>query len=201
MNWLDVLTARLQSLPPIEPETWWVSVIIGLLGVLFLIATGTERRRRKRKKRTKKRWRIDASHRVLKTLATKQSFPEKMGYLRDVNAYTFEEAILSAFAGMGYPIKRNARYSGDGGIDGQVWINDQHYFIQAKRYSDHIRKADIRELDQLCQVHGTKGLFIHTGKTGGGLASAHTDNVQIVSGKRMLALLEQEGIQHALPHL
>ena len=62
-------------------------------------------------------------------------------YLRQVNPFLFEEMILTALKRHGFKIKRNRRYTGDGGIDGQAWWNGQHYLIQAKRYIvDELRK-------------------------------------------------------------
>jgi restriction system protein len=72
--------------------------------------------------------------------------------------------ILSALK-QHYSIKRNKRYSGDGGIDGQVIIGRHCYLIQAKRYTNHINPAHVQSFMLLCQQRGKRGLFVHTGKT------------------------------------
>ena len=97
--------------------------------------------------------------------------------------------ILTALKKAGYRIRRNRRYTGDGGVDGQCWIDKEHYLIQAKRYSHHINAVDVKEFYQLCKSKGKKGLFIHTGKTGKASWRQTKDVVFIVSGDRMLSLL------------
>lgn len=109
-------------------------------------------------------------------------------YLRNQNPFLFEELILTALKRNGNKIKRNSRYTGDGGIDGQCWIEGQHYLIQAKRYRNHINAEDVRAFSQLCKTKGTKGMFVHTGKTGK-KSRQEADRVTIVSGNNLLTLL------------
>jgi len=71
-------------------------------------------------------WEAAQQLKRLKRLNTAQ---EQITHLRSVNPYVFEEMILTALKQRGYPIKRNQRYSGDGGIDGQVIIKDHCYLI------------------------------------------------------------------------
>ena len=58
----------------------------------------------------------------------------KMAYLRKINPYVFEELVLDGFRSKGYGVKRNRRYSGDGGIDGRVYLDGKEYLVQCKRY-------------------------------------------------------------------
>lgn len=76
-----------------------------------------------------------------------------MQYLRKINPYVFEELLLLALERQGLTVVRNASYSGDSGTDGQVIIDDECWFIQAKRYSRAITPAHIRDFDQLLEQH------------------------------------------------
>lgn len=56
----------------------------------------------------------------------------RIAWLRKMNPYVFEEMLLTALSRQGLRIQRNARYSGDNGADGQVWINGRRWLIQAR---------------------------------------------------------------------
>ena len=114
------------------------------------------------------------------------------GYLRKIDPLMFEELILESFARTGFRVRRNRRYSGDGGIDGQVWLNGTWAPVQCKRYSAHINPAHVADFAVVLQrCRARAGLFIHTGRTGPasreGAASA---GVTIISGRRLIALLQ-----------
>jgi restriction system protein len=143
-------------------------------------------------RRGRHHWYITQSERKLKRLASIPHFPQRIAYLRKINPYVFEELILSALARSGYLIKRNHRYSGDGGIDGRCSLYGETYLIQAKRYSGHIRQEHVLAFEQLCRRHGSKGLFIHTGTTPPAvveLLGHRVTHVEIISGKRLDKLL------------
>lgn len=70
-------------------------------------------------------------------------------YLRKIDPFVFEELLLWAFKFKGFKIKRNKRYTGDGGIDGQVFKDNIHYLIQAKRYSGYINKKHLEEFSNV----------------------------------------------------
>lgn len=89
-----------------------------------------------------------------------------INYLRKINPFTFEELLLSIFAESGCKIKRNKKYTGDGGIDGKFKYNGKWYYIQAKRYSNHIKNTDVKKFAEICHKNKVRGLFIHTGKAG-----------------------------------
>lgn len=111
--------------------------------------------------------------------------------LRAMDALAFEELLLENFAMRGLKAVRNHRYTGDGGVDGQVVIGGQTWLIQAKRYASAIRPDHVEAFALLCRRRGTSGLFIHTGRTGGlsrGLLDRH-QHVELISGERLLALL------------
>lgn len=115
------------------------------------------------------------------------------GYIRKVDPFVFEEMILTCFQEQKFKIRRNKRYTGDGGIDGIVYIEGLKYLVQAKRYSGYITKSHVVEFIDLCNSKGCRGLFVHTGKTGeqskllgrGGV-------IDIISGARLTGLLSGE---------
>lgn len=134
--------------------------------------------------------RINA-YRFLKKLNALQTPQEKFYFLRGLDAFVFEEMILTSLKRQGYIIVRNDGYTGDGGVDGRAYLNDQHYLIQAKRYSGHIKAKDIEDFAKICNRRKGIGLFIHTGKTGDtAKEAAQKLNVKIISGVKLLELLD-----------
>lgn len=110
-----------------------------------------------------------------------------ISYLRKINPFTFEELILLAFEKKGYRVQRNARYTGDGGIDGTVFINGHKTLIQAKRYKNFINQKHLYEFGCLCREQTCNGLFIHTGRTGDTAKKVKQSfpEVKIISGKKL----------------
>jgi len=111
--------------------------------------------------------------------------------LRAMDPLAFEELLLEAFERRGHRVIRNRRYTGDGGVDGEVIIDGERWLIQAKRYRDSIRPEHVREFALLCATRRRRGLFIHTGRTGGmsRTIALSAGGIEIVSGQRLLALL------------
>jgi len=111
--------------------------------------------------------------------------------LRAMDPLAFEELLLECFERRGHRIVRNRRYTGDGGIDGQVMIEGEIWLIQAKRYANTIRPEHVAAFDALCCAKGRRGLFIHTGRTGpqSRVMAAGSDRVAIVSGRALLSFL------------
>lgn len=158
-----------------------------------LISTATPKRSflfRRSRKPSHRRKEAQARN-AIATLATITRPSQQFAYLRKINPFTFEEMILEAFELRGYPVKRNHRYTGDGGIDGQVWINNELHIIQAKRYTGHINPSHVKQFSTLVVQHRCKGLFVHTGKTGrASRTAAQIDpSVSIISGETLLDLL------------
>ncbi|WP_083868277.1 restriction endonuclease [Dyella ginsengisoli] len=123
-------------------------------------------------------------------------FARALGYLRRIDPLAFEELILTAVEDDNVRIQRNLRYTGDGGIDGELTHRGQRVLIQAKRYSAHIQRAHVAAFASLCATHGALGLFVHTGRTGEGSRGAIADaggRVLIVSGHRLIEFLTQPG--------
>jgi len=111
--------------------------------------------------------------------------------LRAMDPLAFEELLLEAFERRGHRVIRNRRYTGDGGVDGEVIIDGERWLIQAKRYRDAIRPEHVRDFAMLCATRKRRGMFIHTGRTGGMSRTVvlSADGIEIVSGQRLLALL------------
>ncbi len=110
--------------------------------------------------------------------------------LRAMDPLAFEELLLECFDLRGHGVVRNRRYIGDSGIDEQVMIEGEIWLIQAKRYADAIRPEHVAAFDALCRAKGSRGLFIHTGRTGpqSRIMATGSDRIEIVSGRAMLAL-------------
>ncbi|MFA1068201.1 restriction endonuclease [Klebsiella pneumoniae] len=124
-------------------------------------------------------------------IKTLPGFPQKINYLRKIDPFVFEELLLEGFESHGFRTIRNKRYTGDGGIDGQVIIGKHRYLIQAKRYRGHIALQHVQEFDTLLKRHNCHGLFCHTGKTGAAskAVSFASDRMEIISGQRLIDLL------------
>lgn len=108
-------------------------------------------------------------------------------YLRKIDPFVFEELILLTFKKHGFKVKRNRRYTRDGGIDGLVKKDGKKYLIQAKRYSNYINLAHVKEFIKVCQEQKFCGYFIHTGKTGTETKKLIKNNPQIklINGEKL----------------
>lgn len=117
-----------------------------------------------------------------------------ISYLRKIDPYVFEELILYSFKKKGWFVKRNKRYSGDGGIDGRIRKGKERYLIQAKRYTGYINIEHVKDFIKVCRKHKTEGIFVHTGKTGKETKELLKDNPQIIliSGSALYDLFIRE---------
>lgn len=161
-----------------------------LSGLACLLCSLTRRRRGRASLRRHRRYRATAA-RVLARLPQLSGEGERLNYLRRINPYVFEELLLLALTRQGLTVVRNASYSADGGLDGQVWIAGERYLIQAKRYRRAITPAHVADFARLLARERCAGLFIHTGRTGekSRQHSRVSGALQIISGQRLLALL------------
>jgi hypothetical protein len=91
--------------------------------------------------------RADRALKQLERIGREGGAARQFGYLRSaaVSAFCFEEMILTALKRRGLKIRRNKRYTGDGGIDGRFWADGQLILIQAKLYRDHIKPQDVED--------------------------------------------------------
>ncbi|VXD06592.1 conserved hypothetical protein [Enterobacterales bacterium 8AC] len=170
----------------LEQEPAFITILMfSLLGwMVLLIGTKASRHRRYQRQ----------AQRILDRLPRLAGDGQRLNYLGKINPYVFEELLLTAFERRGYRIQRNRRYSGDGGLDGQVWIEGQHYLIQAKRYARAITPAHVAEFGALVRREGCQGLFVHTGRTGpkSRAALARFPEIELLSGQRLLELLKKD---------
>ncbi|EKJ5694514.1 restriction endonuclease [Salmonella enterica] len=166
--------------------------VIHLLFLLsaVIVVTGWLSRRAGSRVRRHHRNRQTAE-RVLTRLPQLVSDGARLNYLRRINPYVFEELLLLALEKQGLKVIRNPSYSGDGGLDGQVFIAGERWLIQAKRYSRSVSPQHIRDFGELLARENCCGFFIHTGRTGRKSRDGLQANpqVQLVSGQRLLNLL------------
>lgn len=128
--------------------------------------------------------------------AQENGFARTLGYLRKIDPLAFEELILTAIEDDNVRVSRNLRYSGDGGVDGELTFRGQRVLIQAKRYTGHIQRAHVHAFASVCAAHSALGLFLHTGRTGEGSRGAITEaggRIVIVSGHRLIDFLTRAG--------
>lgn len=166
-----------------------LAVVLAGVFVAVMLAL-TCRTRMTASQRRHRRYRATAE-RVLQRLPQLAGDAQRLAYLRKINPYVFEELLLLAFERQGHPVQRSASYSGDGGLDGQVFIDGQRWLIQAKRYSSTITPAHIRDFGTLLLRERCVGFFIHTGRTGNlsRLLLHAYPQVRLISGQRLLNLL------------
>ncbi len=113
--------------------------------------------------------------------------------LRAMDSLAFEELLLESFERQGRTVLRSRRYTGDGGVDGQVIIDGERWLIQAKRYTGMIKPGHVAAFAQVCRARRQNGLFIHTGRTGpGSRRISDATGVVILSGRDLIALLTGE---------
>lgn len=162
--------------------------LMALLIILALLILSLSNRRITKKTSRHKR-NIKTADYVLDKLALIHNPAKQFAYLRKVDPFVYEEMIMTAIKRYDHKIIRNKKYTGDGGIDGKAVINGVKTIIQAKRYSSYIANKDVEEFSSLCRKLKSKGIFVHTGKTGRKPRESTNPNVDILSGRRMLDLL------------
>lgn len=140
-------------------------------------------------KKTRHLSRIRAARRILRNINTiRNDSPGWLfSYLRKIDPFVFEELILLTFRKYGFRIRRNRRYTHDGGIDGRVWRRGERFLVQAKRYSGNINIEHVRSFIEVCRSYKARGYFIHTGRTGKEIKELARANpqIRILSGERV----------------
>lgn len=121
--------------------------------------------------------------------------------LRTMDPLAFEELVVEAFERRGHRVVRSARYSGDGGVDGEVVIEGERVLLQMKRYRSAIRPEHVRDFAGVCRARRARGLFIHAGRTGNAsrAAVANAPHIEVVSGDRLVDLLTGQPFMHSAP--
>ena len=163
---------------------WIITVAVWVYCVLYILIY----------KRRHKRY-IKKAKRVLDRINEKKlSEGQVLTYLRKIDPYVFEELVILGFAAKGYGFERNKRYSGDGGVDGRVFLNGKKYLLQCKRYSKHINPRHVEAFSNVCREERCEGFFVHTGKTGKRSRDNVfiAGNVSIISGNRLAHLLMKD---------
>lgn len=118
-----------------------------------------------------------------------ETFARRMAYLRKMDPLVFEELVLDGFQKKGWIVERNTRYSGDGGLDGKVFMDSGWHGIQCKRYKGAIQTAHVDQFARDLRKFGMEtGYFVHTGRTPSGTRNRH-DNVIIISGAELVDFL------------
>ncbi|QKX07725.1 restriction endonuclease (plasmid) [Aquimarina sp. TRL1] len=165
------------------------SIYIILLSILIIILLLGKRKYNKHTRNIKK------ANKIINKLTNLEYPGQKIKYLRKIDPFVFEELLLTSFKTKGYKIKRNKKYTGDGGIDGIIYdSNKNKIIIQAKRYSGYVNLQDLYEFNNLVYSNKAyKGYFVHTGKTG---KKAHkhfkNSNIEIISGSSLINLIENK---------
>lgn len=174
----------------VHPDQVTMTLVLGFLSlsVLLVLAGQYHPLKPEHKKNIKE------SKAVHRSLIRIQDNKKRMDILRSIHPNVFEELILTSLKSPFRKIRRNHRYTGDGGIDGQVRINGQWHFIQAKRYTNHISADHVREFIQLCKKEGQPGLFVHTGITGEKSKEliSSASHCHMISGQALCAMLAGE---------
>lgn len=181
------MTTLFFQIPGFTPQLQLAILILAALTLVAYIASlfGPNRHQRRRKK----------AQRVATKLKTFTEGGQILTYLRQIDPFVFEEMLLNAFEACGYKVIRNKRYTGDGGIDGQIIYQGKRIPVQAKRYKNHINKAHMVAFTQVTQQRKAPfGLFIHTGQTGKGSYEVATSGtpILIISGDRLIRLIQEQ---------
>lgn len=192
-------------IPPTPSLSWldtpWFWLAAFLVVAAIAVCRRVRRRRGRRLSEVARRHgrNVRAARRVLLTvrqIGAAANPGRVIGYLRQVPPLVFEEAILTELQDRRHPIRRSARYSGDGGADGEFEVGGRLWLIQAKRYRSAVNPAHVQAFAELCEKRGAFGVFIHTGRTGplSRLAENMSGRLRIISGAKLVKFFEGEAL-------
>lgn len=165
--------------PHLLTDAQWLAVLASTLILLYL----SPKLFRLFKPRAK--WRVKHSKKIHRRLSKLASSEEKRDLLKELDPYLFEELVLTAYEQQGQRVRRNRRYSGDGGIDGMVWLKGKCHFVQSKLYTGYIKRRHLEEFDQLCRHRRVRGVFVYTGLLNSKLKQ-HFKHISIISFDELL---------------
>lgn len=117
-----------------------------------------------------------------------------LAYLRAIDPLVFEEVVMSALEDAGLLVLRSRRYSGDGGVDGAVWLPGRGWYaVQSKRYRHHVCLEHVCAFGQVLACdHYDGGLFVHTGRSGVALyPQMDAGGIALLSGDRLIRLVRE----------
>jgi len=196
---VETILTQVGSLIDIIISKSSISIIAGIIGVFIYQLL------KHSYYRYKKHWRVRkarvALDRFRKHFRQDSEFPKMISYLRKVDPYLFESMILHSLSDYGIKVKHNIKVSGDGGIDGRFWYKRKLYFVQAKRYKNHIKKQHVDDFIKICKKAKAKGVFCHTGKTGAGTKELMENNIGNWSGSFLTDLLRARNKEELLSRL
>lgn len=140
------------------------------------------------------RRRVRRARRALHTIQTMQGTAVEarlFSYLRKIEPLVFEELVLCAIEQAGALVKRNLRYSGDGGIDGRAWIPGAGWCaIQAKRYGTYICPGHVKEFHMAMKREGLEwGIFAHCGRSGPAVFGQLNGHILLLSGQHLVDMV------------
>ena len=144
-----------------------------------------------------RRYRRDAKTSLRYLHQTERSPEHVFAYLRKMNPYVFEELLLLAFSEQGFRVEKSTSYSNDGGVDGYIYDErNRSFLVQAKRYKGMINPQHVKDFSSVVNQRAYAGFFVHSGKTGAASKAKLPRNISIISGRRLLELLDVPGWQN-----
>jgi restriction system protein len=172
-----------------SPTQW----LVGAVGIYLLLYLFLPSRRSSRLNKSQHRQNIRASKKALrriKKLESKGDIISIFNMLRShISPYVFEELVLTSFSQYGARVIRSKRYSGDGGVDGEIIYKGEKILIQSKKYTHYIKAADTKRHISICSMKKSRGLFIHSGKSGKmSIDAVANSSVKIISGDDLIKL-------------
>lgn len=177
---------------------WFNSIIVDLnhsyivwaiIGLAFLMLIN-----KKPKRKSIHAKYIEGSYDVLGSLRKIGTWQQQLAYLRKTHHTVFEELLLTGLSESGFKVKRNKRYTWDGGIDGRLYMPDSglEVLIQAKRYKNKITTKHVSNFVHVCRRRKCAGLFIHTGTTPKeAWHEARAGGILIISGPKLIEFIHQ----------
>jgi restriction system protein len=128
----------------------------------------------------------------VRTFDGEKVVPRVLAYLRKLDPFVFEEILLCALNEAGYRVRRNRKYTGDGGVDGRLSdAEGNKILLQAKRYSGYVKASDVDAFSILVERYDdiAFGIFFHTGRTGPKSHWKKGKCVTVISGNHLVRLL------------
>ena len=173
---------------PLEGLFFKDNINLVILSIIFFTLCIIWRKSYRYRKHRRKQ--ISAS-KVIEKINSIDNFPQKIGYLRKIDPFVFEELLLSAFSSQGYKIKRNKKYTGDGGIDGVFYVGERKVLVQAKRYKGFVSTQHIKDIENIAKIRNCYAVFCHTGKTHRCTLDLYRnhDRLIIISGEKLIDLI------------
>ncbi len=184
-----------------QGSTFMLSLSLVTIAFAFVTAIIVSRQKRDKPNPYHRRMRAQATtaHRRLKQIG-RDNPGAVINYVRKMNPHAVEELVLDAAEAAGHKVRRNKAYTGDGGVDGEIFIEGLWYLVQTKRYSKAITPEHVTAFCCVCRQRGQPGLFIHTGRTGP-RSRMRGSPVTIISGSSLVTLINGTPIEVEIPRM